>query len=87
MIGADILEKIKGIAISRRDRNLIYSTLAFFAAGISYLVVFGKDTKLHQDALSNMIWAAVVLVILFVAGTVEQRRIAARTVKPEEPKV
>lgn len=86
MIGPDILDKLKGFAISKRDRNLIYTTLAFIAVCLGYIVIRGKDTKLFQDISSNLIWAGVALVVVFVAGSVEQRRIAAKTMTPPEAK-
>lgn len=86
MIGPDILDKLKGFAISKRDRNLIYSALGFIAVALAYIVIRGKDTKLFQDIASNLIWAGVALVIVFVAGNVEQRRIAAKTMAPPETK-
>ena len=85
MIAADVLEKLKGFAISKRDRNLIYGALVFCGVGIAYILGRGQDTKLFQDAISNLIWAGVVLVIVFVAGSVEQRRVAARTMTPQAP--
>jgi len=82
MIGADVLEKLKGFAISRRDRQLIYTALAFIATTLGYIVVRGQDTKLFRDIAANLIWAGVALVVVFVAGSVEQRRIAAKTLAP-----
>lgn len=85
MIGADVLDKLKGFAISKRDRNLVYSALVFIAICLGYIIGRGQDTKLFQDISANLIWAGVALIVVFVAGTVEQRRIAAKTMtaKPE----
>lgn len=94
MIAADTLEKLKGYSISRRDRELIYTALVVnglvtlgIIGAIVALTVIGKDGALLKDIAANLIWAEFALIVVFVAGNVEQRRQAGKlmTQKPPEP--
>ncbi len=94
MIAADILEKLKGYSISRRDRELIYIALIvnglvtmLLLGAILTLLLKGKDPTAFKDIVANLIWAEFALVVVFVAGSVEQRRqaVKAMTQKPLEP--
>ena len=93
MIGADVLDKLKGYSISRRDRELIYVSLIvngivtlLLLGAIFALILKGKDATAFKDIVTNLIWAEFALVVVFVAGNVEQRRqaVKAMTHKPAE---
>ena len=94
MIGADVLDKLRGYSISRRDRELIYVSLIvnglvtmLLLGCIFVLILKGKDPTALKDVVTNLVWAEFGLVFVFVAGTVEQRRQAVRamTQKPPDP--
>lgn len=96
MIAADVLDKLKGFGISRRDRQLLYGAIVGNATLIIALIVvlvvlafYNRDGKTVGAIVDTLIWSELGLIIVFVGGTVEQRRIAARTMsaipKPPEP--
>jgi hypothetical protein len=89
MIGADVLEKLKGFELSKRDIALLYTALkicTLAAAAVIGLIVWlllvGKDVAALKDIAANLIWADLGLVIVFVAGNVAQRRAAAKIIAP-----
>lgn len=94
MIGADVLDKIKGISLSKEERDLLYAalvangiTILMVIGGIVALIVTKHDAVPLKDVATNLIWAELAILILFVAGNAEVRKkaVKAMTQKPPEP--
>lgn len=92
MIAADVLDKLKGYSISRRDRELIYVSLIvnglvtlLLLGAIFALVLKGKEPAALKDIATNLIWAEFALVVVFVAGSTEQRRQAVKAITAKPP--
>lgn len=88
MIGADILDKLKGIEIDGRDRATIKYALLYVAvavaAGLGWAIYAGK-AEVVSAIMTNAMWAGVALIFVLVAGQVVHKTRVLKTVA-ETPK-
>ena len=85
VISTELFDKITGISVNSRDRNMIYATLALCWASIGYLVYVTKDPALHLLIANGMLWLIGLLVIVFVSAGAVRRGQAGGTVKAVVP--
>lgn len=81
---AEVIEKLAGYIVNRRDKRLItFTVLVLYAAALLYHFVGGLFGAPEQKAALDSVEAlAMVVVIAHIAGGVAQRAIAKKPLDP-----
>ena len=69
-------------------RRVMFAALAYLAANIEYLLIFGQDTALNQNALVAMLGVAASIIASYVFGAVWDdidKRAKAGAITEDEP--
>ena len=84
LVSGDVLGRLAGIHISKKDRRLIYLALSLCVLGVGF-VLWNGDQAARRDIAVQLVWVGFALIFVFVAGAAANRKIVADAVKPREP--
>ncbi|MBT8449209.1 MAG: hypothetical protein KJO69_05940 [Gammaproteobacteria bacterium] len=71
----------------KNRRRVIFSTLVYCAAMVTYLAIWGEDTSLHQDIASGLILLTASVVGSYVFGAIwdDKRKVGGNETSRSEP--